>query len=236
MFSTGKTERKCPVAGREPGYPAAGSSPWRNPKAPKIMPQKRAPKGALKWFCVAHFGEPGKRWDEAGKSQLTSGMGSGHARTHSHPTFVPAQPKLCLFLPCWVQEEPAPGRGILIIRSRLNPGKNKEEVGKSSGSSSPDPSAPIFVTQLLFQRVFRREMVTVVVLVATISGCILYPCLSCCADAPGSPFPNPASQPGSTTPAWDAPSIDGILGSTSPFSPFFLRWVLWEVESLSDRG
>lgn len=136
MFSTGKTGWKCPTVVREPGYPAAGSSPRRNPKAPKITPQKRAPEGALKWFCGACFGKPGKRLDEAGKSQLTPGMGSGHSRTCSHLVATPllSQPgqKLRLLLPRWAQEEPAPGRGNLIIRSRLNPGKNKEGVGRAA--------------------------------------------------------------------------------------------------------
>lgn len=89
-----QTGWKCTVAVREPGYPAAGSSSWRNPKAPKTMLQKRAPKGALKCFCVVRFGKPGKGLDEAGKPQLTPEMASGHIRTRSHPaaTSLSSQP------------------------------------------------------------------------------------------------------------------------------------------------
>lgn len=113
----------------------------------------------------------------------------------------------------------------------IKPRKKQGGGGKSSGLSSPDPSAPIFLTQLLFQRVFQREVATAVVLGVTISGCTSYPSLSCCVDAPAIPFPNPASQPGSTIPGRDAPPTYRILGSTTPFS-----W-LWEAwKPLSSRG
>lgn len=115
----------------------------------------------------------------------------------------------------------------------IKPRKKQGGGGKCRGLNSPDPSAPAFLSQLLFQRVFQGEMATVVVLVATISGCTLYPSLSCSLDAPGIPFPNPSSQPASTTPRRDAPSTYGLSGSTTPSSQ---RWVLWEAwKPLSDR-
>lgn len=239
MFSTGKTGWKCPTAVREPGYLAAGSSPQRNPKAPKILPQKRAPEGALKWFCGARFGKPGKRLDEAGKSQLTPRDGvwplKDSQSPRCHPTFVTARPKT-------PSPSAALGAGGASTRKRkfnhqipIKPRKKQGGGGKSGGSWSPDPSAPIFLALPLFQRVFQREVATAAVLVATISGCSIrvHPCPVVLLVLV-SHFPNPASQPGSTTPGQDAPSIHGILGNTTSFS---WRWVLWEAwEPLSNRG
>lgn len=125
------------------------------------------------------------------------------------PCFHPALAKTLApsaVLDVWAQEEPTPGRGNLIIRSRLNPGKNKAGVRKNGSLRSPGPSAHrTRLSQCFSLRCFSQGRFNT----KWPPGWYLWPpsqaahgthpqpaaCL-----APGTPFLNPASLPGSATP------------------------------------
>lgn len=72
---------KYAVAIREPGDPAAGSFSLINPKAPKTMPQKRAPKGALKWLHSSFR----LRWLNEASQRAAGGWGAAdHTQDQAH--------------------------------------------------------------------------------------------------------------------------------------------------------